>query len=197
MGKKWTFDIFLKNAKNKHGGKYDYSLAKFDFIDRSSTIRIVCPIHGEVIQTVDGHLKGHGCTQCGYSHNSKNKRKTKDQFIIDANNIHGNKYDYSLVEYITSKHKVKILCHIHGEFEKSPNHHLKGQGCPKCSIKSLDVINNKRHNDIKRDFVKKAKNVHRDDFEYLSEYVDAKTKILIKCNKCGLEFKQKPHSHLL
>ncbi len=59
-------------------------------------------------------------------------RKTKEQFIADAKAIHGDKYDYSKVEYITSAIKVCIICPIHGEFWQTPSKHLSNRGCPKC-----------------------------------------------------------------
>lgn len=59
-------------------------------------------------------------------------RKTKEQFIADAISVHGNKYDYSKVEYITNSTKVCIICPIHGEFWQSPSKHLSKRGCPKC-----------------------------------------------------------------
>ena len=196
MGKRVTFDVFLCRAKEKHQNKYDYTLAKDDYIKIDSKVRIICPIHGETIQEARTHLKGHGCKQCGYDNNSKEFRKSSISFIAEAKDVHNDTYDYSLVEYKTCYDKVRIICPTHGIFEKSPNHHLKGQGCPNCSVKSIDIINNNRHRNIKANFIKKARNVHGDSFEYLSEYVDSYTKINIKCNKCGLLFKQKPHNHL-
>jgi len=53
-------------------------------------------------------------------------------FVEKANKIHNNKYDYSLVEYINSKSKIKIICPIHGVFEQTPAKHLMGRGCQKC-----------------------------------------------------------------
>lgn len=55
--------------------------------------------------------------------------KTKDQFIIDSNKIHSNKYDYSKIEYIGLYSKVEIICSIHGSFLQKPAHHLRGCGC--------------------------------------------------------------------
>jgi len=52
-----------------------------------------------------------------------NKLSTKD-FILKAKLIHGDKYDYSKVNYINSSTKVCIMCPEHGEFNQSPNHHL-------------------------------------------------------------------------
>ena len=43
----------------------------------------------------------------------KNSLKT---FIGKAIKKHGNKYDYSKVEYLNSKKKVCIICQEHGEF---------------------------------------------------------------------------------
>ena len=62
-------------------------------------------------------------------------RKTKEQFIEDAHRVHGDKYDYSKVEYKTSKDKVCIVCPIHGEFWQTPNDHLSGHSCRRCSRK--------------------------------------------------------------
>ena len=57
--------------------------------------------------------------------------------MADAQKIHGNKYDYSLVEYVTAYKKVKIVCHVHGEFNQNPTNHLSGQGCPTCSYRRM------------------------------------------------------------
>jgi hypothetical protein len=46
-------------------------------------------------------------------------------FIKKAKEIHGNKYDYSLVNYIKSSLKIKILCKKHGVIEQTPNNHLR------------------------------------------------------------------------
>ena len=59
------------------------------------------------------------------------KRKTTEQFIKEAKLIHGNKYDYSLVEYKNNSTKVKIICKAHGMFEQRPSDHLNNHGCKK------------------------------------------------------------------
>lgn len=59
-------------------------------------------------------------------------RKTTEQFIAEAKAVHGDKYDYSKVEYKTNKDKVCIICPIHGEFWQAPSKHLSKRGCPKC-----------------------------------------------------------------
>lgn len=60
------------------------------------------------------------------------KKLTTDEFIRKAKEVHGDKYDYSKVEYINAKTKVLIICSIHGEFWQTPSNHLKGHKCDKC-----------------------------------------------------------------
>lgn len=65
----------------------------------------------------------------------RNVKKTTDEFIYDAKSVHGDRYDYSKVEYVNAKTKVNIICKEHGEFETTPNNHLRGKKCVKCSKK--------------------------------------------------------------
>lgn len=58
---------------------------------------------------------------------------TTEEFIAKANAVHGDRYDYSKVEYINANTKVCIICKDHGEFWQSPYTHLKGHGCSKCA----------------------------------------------------------------
>ena len=57
---------------------------------------------------------------------------TKDDFISESIKIHGDKYDYSLVEYTKSSEKVSIICREHGIFEQRASNHLRGRGCYGC-----------------------------------------------------------------
>lgn len=60
------------------------------------------------------------------------KKKTTEQFISEAIKVHGDKYDYSKVEYKGCNTDVLIICPIHGEFSQTPTHHLLGCGCKRC-----------------------------------------------------------------
>ena len=55
-----------------------------------------------------------------------------EKFIKKSMNVHGNKYNYTLVNYINNISKVVIICPTHGEFTQSPSKHMSGQGCPEC-----------------------------------------------------------------
>ena len=57
-----------------------------------------------------------------------------EQFIEKAKIKHGNKYDYSKVNYTNYKTKITIICHEHGEFNMTPDSHINGkQGCKICN----------------------------------------------------------------
>lgn len=61
------------------------------------------------------------------------QKLTTEEFIKKAREVHGDRYDYSKVEYVNSKEKVTIICPEHGEFMQVPSMHLRGHGCAKCS----------------------------------------------------------------
>jgi very-short-patch-repair endonuclease len=118
---------FIKKSNKIHNNKYDYSLV--DYKNNKTKVKIICIEHGIFIQKPDAHMQGAGCIRCG---NNSKKIKLLD-FIERSNEIHNNKYDYSLVEYKNSKIKVKIICPKHGIFEQTSRTHLIGRGCPICN----------------------------------------------------------------
>lgn len=121
---------FINRAKLVHGDKYDYS--NLNFTGTNNKVKIICSEHGEFEQLCNTHLKGNGCSKCSFNRIHKSKILNIEDFIIKAKNKHGNKYDYSLVKYINNITKVKIICPEHGEFEQTPQHHKRGNGCKKC-----------------------------------------------------------------
>jgi len=87
-------------------------------------------------------------------YNIYQKHHSTISFISKAQNIHKTKYDYSLVEYVTAKHKIKIICAIHGIFNQTPNAHLNGQGCPYCGGSKKSNTTN---------FIRRANDVHNEN----------------------------------
>lgn len=128
-----TTEEFIKRAKKIHNNKYDYS--KVEYKNRKTKVCIICPQHGEFWQTPDNHLEGKGCKYC--SHQSF--KHTKETFIEKARQIHGDKYDYSKVEYKNIRTKVCIICSKHGEFWQKPDGHLRGIGCTFCKESKLEI----------------------------------------------------------
>jgi len=175
---------FIKKAKNIHKDKYNYS--KTEYINSRTKIIIICNKHGKFMQTPNSHLNGKGCPKCGVINCSNKLSHTTSTFIKKANKLHNGQYNYSKVKYINSKTKVTIICEEHGEFIQRPDNHLRGQGCRKCSGKYMD-------NEF---FIKKAKQVHRDKYDYSKvEYINCRTKVIIICKDHG-EFIQRPENHL-
>jgi very-short-patch-repair endonuclease len=117
-------------------------------------------------------------------------KKTTAQFIEDAVKVHGERYDYSLVEYVNNKAKVKIICKEHGVFEQVPNNHLSGVNCPRCAGSGTHNV---------QSFVEKAKAVHGDMYDYTqSAIVNDNTrykKVIVTCKKHG-SFIQSLSNHL-
>ena len=119
-------------------------------------------------------------------------KKTTDNYIELCSLKHNNVYDYSLVEYRGVGRKVKIICHEHGEFEKTARDHSNGQGCPKCSKKEKYLS----YKLSKDDLIKRFDNKHNNKYDYsLVEYINLKTNIKIVCPIHG-EFEQRPDIHL-
>ena len=108
---------FIEKAKRIHGDKYDYSKVKY--VNNRTKVCIICPEHGEFWQRPTSHLKGCICYRCSQKAKAKKQKKSStNEFIEKAKKIHGDKYDYSKVEYINAKTKVCIICPEHGEFGK-------------------------------------------------------------------------------
>ena len=127
---------FIIDAKLIHDNKYDYSKVKY--VNTNTKVCIICPEHGEFWQTPANHLKNHGCPQCAFEKNKDVNRGNLGSFIKNAKKVHGNKYDYSKVEYINNRTKICIICHKHGEFWQTPHSHLCGCGCPNCQQSKLE-----------------------------------------------------------
>jgi hypothetical protein len=76
-------------------------------------------------------LRGSGCTHC-----YKNELKTTEQFVKEATELYKGKYSYEKTNYINSVTKIIVTCPVHGEWETTPNNHLRGHECPFCATKS-------------------------------------------------------------
>ena len=122
------------------------------------------------------------------------KKLTTEQFVNYAKTIHGDKYNYSLVEYVNAHTKIEIICKDHGIFEQKPNHHLNGSGCRKCGIEAR--VSEARYS--VEEFISKALEAHDGKYDYnlVSAYKNSRTKVKIICLKCNQTFEQTPDSHL-
>jgi very-short-patch-repair endonuclease len=117
---------FLDRARNKHGDRYDYS--KVIYKSNKDLIIVICKSHGEFNTLPCRHIHGSGCPSCAV----EKRRKSEKDFLAQALELHGDKYDYSKINYISASDKIEIVCNIHGSFYQKPMKHLFGQGCPAC-----------------------------------------------------------------
>ena len=100
---------FIEKAALKHANKYDYS--KSCYINTKTKIEIICPLHGAFLQRPSHHLYGkEGCKQCDTLRKIYIYSRTIGDFIKESQRTHGDKYNYTQVNYINSKTKVKIIC---------------------------------------------------------------------------------------
>ena len=177
---------FIAKAKELYGDQYDYS--KVDYQGNKVKVCIVCPTHGEWWVTPNNFLRGSRCPGCYGT-----PKHTSDEFVRMAKKVHGEKYDYSEVTYDGLKHKVKIICPIHGPFFQSAGSHLNGSGCPDCT--GL-FRNGKRIKITRATFIKRSMANHATKYDYSKvSFKETSEKVCIICPKHG-EFWQSVTFHL-
>lgn len=186
-------EIFEKSFKKKFGEKLQPFMN--EFITLYKEIHFKCNVCGYVFKRKPYNcLRSCGCPKC---RNSNNQKLTLEQFTERANQIHNFKYDYSESEYIDTDTRLKVICHEkdefgdeHGEFWVTPHSHIgmMKSGCPKCSGK------------FRKDteyFIKQAKRVHGDKYDYSNtHYVKALKDIEVICKEHG-SFWLTPNEHLM
>lgn len=144
-----TKEEFVKRLVSIFGDKYDYSLVEYG--GYKVPVKLVCPEHGIFEKQAGLLLAGKGCKQCGIKRRAEKRRgvsrPTKipadvrgSTFIQKAEKLHNGKYDYSAVDYATSQQPVDIICPKHGKFQQTPNNHLQGKGCIKCTCNAISRV---------------------------------------------------------
>ena len=178
-------DIFITKAKAVHGTKYEYN--KVDYKNNEIKVIIICNEHGEFEQSPKNHLLGRGCCKCGINRIKKANAFTKDDFIEKAIKVHGEKYDYSKINYVNYDTKITIICPTHNEFNQTPKDHLEGKNCMKCAnCSKITTV----------DYIERAKKIHGELYDYSNtQYINSRTNLIINCKEHG-EFSKRPLLHL-
>ena len=120
-----SIESFIMESNKVHNSKYDYS--KVNFVSVKSDVIIICPEHGEFEQNAYNHILGSGCRKC-----SECEKHTQESVLDKFREVHGDRYDYSLVNFKSIRENVEIICKKHGSFLQEPFSHYQNQGCPKC-----------------------------------------------------------------
>lgn len=125
-------------------------------------------------------------------------KHTTESFIKKAKEHHGDKYDYSKVEYRGTHEKIEVICNECGKsFMVYPCDHIKkGRyvGCPDCTKKHMI----EKLSITKEEFIRRAKSIYGDKYDYYSNinFVNMHTKIQVFCNKCKKYFYVIPSRHI-
>jgi predicted nucleic-acid-binding Zn-ribbon protein len=209
---KITYDIFIKQASKKHNNLYDYSLIEKDTFCPQDKQKILCPYHGKFeICSAYGHLRGRRCVECGKTYARNKHMHTTESIISKFVKIHGDTYNYSLVNYKGYAKPVQVVCKIHGIFEVKPSDHVHDEtGCLKCSkriskverrwLDKLGIPDDKEHRQVTIRLVGTKKKFIADGYdsknktiyEMLGDYYHGNPRVFKpnKMNKtCGKLFK--------
>lgn len=173
---KLNTDEFINRAKKIHIQELDdYSPTKY--INSRTKVEIICKKHGSYFQMPYTHLNACRCKTCAIETTAQKKRVSLECFINRAIKIHGDKYDYSLVDYKSAVIPIDIICPKHGLFQQLPFNHYKS-GCSQCSFESMTKSTD--------EFIQKCIKVHGDMYDYSKvDYKGAYVPIEIVCKIHG------------
>lgn len=181
---------FLKIAKGIWGDLYDYS--KFVYTYSKDAGEIVCKEHGSFFKSPNKHTRKdspQGCPKCSFAYKQTNSL-TSEQMLERFKLVHNDRYLYNLPKgKIRMKDKVEIICKEHGSFLQTPDAHLNGKNCSKCSggvIKGYD------------DFMSELPKENFDIYDYSSvkNFDGYSTILTIYCKRCTSFFKQRARHHI-
>lgn len=202
---------FVEKAREIHGDKYSYEKAVY--VGCTKPLVIICPAHGEFLMSPHKHISGkQGCPECGKLVRAA-KRNKGAQFVERAKAIHGDKYDYSLVNYKTCKDRVEIICNKCGKhFTQTPDNHINLQrGCPFCGMERVKETAvqcgkerkgkpNFKHRSSTEEWVAKVLAKHpefADKYDYSQAvYTKADEPVTIICKTCGRVCTPKARKHM-
>lgn len=191
----------LERLKARWDGKLDFD--KAEYVNQHMPINVRCIRHNIWFSKTPELLRK-GCTGCPVCKAEINDqhylptRLTQDEFIAKAKLIHGDKYDYSQVKYVTVAVPVTVICPIHGPWQVRPGNHLYAShgkapsGCPICGQK----VSNEKKRHTKESFIQRARAIHGDTYDYKKvNYVGYHRQVEIICPKHG-SFWTTPDAHL-
>lgn len=196
-GTKHTTETFITTARSRWGDKFIYD--KVSYVDLVTDVLITCPIHGDVPMQPKFHILSntkHGCPFCGKDEGVRKRavaklKKFKKLFEQKSRKVHGDLYDYSLVNYVGQDFDVDIICKIHGVFQQKPIEHWGGCGCQKCGRDRIRAANAKPF----AEFVTESNGLHDNKYTYdESTYIGANKPTRITCSIHG-EFWCSPSNH--
>jgi Zn finger protein HypA/HybF involved in hydrogenase expression len=175
---------------SSNGNRYDYS--RVNYVNVGTKVEIICDEHGSFWTLPSNHYKGSGCPKCRAANLSRLFTKSRYEVINEFISIHGDKYNYDLVEYINNVTPITLFCKTHGEFQITPHKHKAGGICPQCSKESSYFSRTK----TTLKFIEEANEIHNFKYDYSkSVYTFSLSKLIITCSHHG-DFEQKASDHV-
>ena len=176
-------DEFIKKLDDKYNGNIEL-ISEFKGIHNDITVKFIDCGHEHTVKAKNLLYKNNnGCNVC-----NKNERKTQKQFCEEIYELVGNEYEV-LEQYINTHTKILFKHNIcNHEYPVTPSDFLSGHRCPKCQHRSYIKTN--------EEFKQEVFNLVSDEYEFLEEYINNRTDILIRHNNCGTIYSVKPSKFL-
>ena len=166
---------FIKQAKEIHGDLYNYD--EVLYVNNHTKVKLICKYHNEFFVKPNHHIQSEvGCKLCANVNRIQPRRKTLESYIADANEVHNNFYDYSLIKsYKSGKDMLEIICPKHGAFiQKAENHTNSKRGCHVCGYIKSSNSNTKSQ----EEFIAECISIHSDTYDYSNTIYKKDQKIL-------------------
>lgn len=165
----YTTSDFINKARKVHADKYDYTHVAY--VNKSTPVKIRCPVHGLFLQKPKHHLRGCPCPKCSNIIRYKKKTLSQEDFIARCSEKHGYKYTYTKALYVGATSPVVITCSKHGDFSQIASVHLYGSGCPQCKASRGELrisawLKRKQVSNRKQFRLKSCKNVCQLPFDF-------------------------------
>ena len=183
MGKrKVTYEEFSKRFNDVQKGKLELlSEKKSGYVDTQHTVKVHCPIHGDIEGYAYNFLRGKGCKECA----KESRKMSYEEFSKRFNNVWKGKLELlseEKSEYAGCDENVKVHCPIHGDIEGYAYGFLHGHGCKKCADERLRLTY--------KEYSKRFNEVWKGKLELLSEeeseYAGYNKNIKVNCPKHGI-----------
>lgn len=174
-GRRMSADKFIERANSVHKNKYTYE--RCNFITVAHKVTVTCPQHGDFLQNAAAHLRGQGCPICSRINYALSKRTDINEMIESFRKVHGDTYDYSLINdssYVNYKTPLPIICKQHGIFYQKPINHIKGYGCHQCKCS----LGEKKIKEL----------LDKSDIEYIQQYKILINDLFCKNKKMFVDF---------
>ena len=189
---KLTEQKVLQALADKYPGYAPFKLLA-PYTRNTDTVQFTCSTHGEQCSTVV-YLRGLDqptpCPVCNTIASFARRRTSQEDFILACRAVHGDRYGYDDLNYVTSQDKVTVICSTHKAFTVEAESHRLGTGCPKCywAARQSDVLPFNL-------WLSRARKVHGDKYGYIEEsYKGTSQQVRIVCPTHG-EFSQLGNSH--